>query len=71
MILCSDGHTEIAYEDKVKNCPLCLVLEQLEDNNKSIAALKDKVDSLETDVESLDSSLDDLMVRTSHLRNDS
>ena len=60
MILCSDGHAELAYEDKVRNCPMCIALEELEEKNTRMVELEDKINDLESQVESLDASMDEL-----------
>lgn len=40
MTLCSDGHYEICYEDKLRTCPLCEKLIDITDLNNKIDTLE-------------------------------
>jgi hypothetical protein len=46
MNLCSDNHDEIAYEGR--NCPMC---ELISDHNNAVTELKEKIESLEAQLE--------------------
>lgn len=49
MNLCSDGHEEVCFEGR--DCPACTIREELQ---PEIDALKEKVESLEDEINSME-----------------
>ena len=48
MKLCSDGHEEVAYE--CRDCPVCVLLDELKDCEKALSLAQDRVATLEDEV---------------------
>lgn len=44
MILCDDGHDEVAYENKTRNCPVCTLIKDIENLEEEIGKLNDELE---------------------------
>lgn len=63
MNVCNDGHEEVAYEGR--HCPVC---DLIRCHREEVEVILDKVDSLRSDVETLEQSVIDLTAESTELR---
>lgn len=49
MDICSDGHSEIVYNER--NCPLCIANKEIENLEEQIRLQQEKIEDLESEIE--------------------
>lgn len=60
MYLCEDGHPEIVHDNGYRSCPLCEVLNTVEELKAEILELQEKIDDRDSKIGELQNEIEEL-----------